>query len=235
MKTQHTIIAMAVSALFAVPAFASDNDCESCNSATSSVEISQTIEYADVTNEKVENTAEIDDNFMKNAEGNIGVNMGVGTGNQQANAASISDAEFCFNGAANASIDIDQTSKHNDVDNNGATNIASLEDNAMKRVSGNVGLNMAAGDHNQQTNAMAMANVSVRGSSFANASVEADQKSHGNETENERYRCTNTTNTASLGDNAMQWAYGNVGVNIAAGTGNQQFNGLSLASAKSSQ
>ena len=38
-----------------------------------------------------------------------------------------------------------------------------------------------------------------------------------------------TTNTANLSGNALQGASGNIGVNIAAGTNNQQYNGLSIA------
>jgi hypothetical protein len=38
-----------------------------------------------------------------------------------------------------------------------------------------------------------------------------------------------TTNTSFLGDNALQNASGNIGVNIASGTNNQQFNGLAMS------
>ncbi len=38
-----------------------------------------------------------------------------------------------------------------------------------------------------------------------------------------------TTNTSSLGDNAFQNASGNIGVNIASGTNNQQYNGLAIS------
>ena len=38
-----------------------------------------------------------------------------------------------------------------------------------------------------------------------------------------------TTNTALLGDNALQNASGNIGVNITSGTNNQQFNGMAMS------
>jgi hypothetical protein len=43
------------------------------------------------------------------------------------------------------------------------------------------------------------------------------------------YVAVMTTNTASLSGSALQNAQGNIGVNIAAGTGNQQANSLALA------
>jgi len=38
-----------------------------------------------------------------------------------------------------------------------------------------------------------------------------------------------TTNTSTLGDNALMNASGNIGVNIASGTNNQQYNGLAIS------
>jgi hypothetical protein len=43
------------------------------------------------------------------------------------------------------------------------------------------------------------------------------------------YVAVMTTNTASLSGSALQNAQGNIGVNIASGTGNQQANSLALA------
>lgn len=244
MKTQHTLIALAVSALFAAPAFASTNGdngddngnfdpCPTCATATASVYDGQKMEYLDVENDKVDNTAKVKDDFMRGASGNIGVNVSAGGNNQQANAAAIAkaDGDFCFRAElADASAFAWQSSRHNDVDNDGVTNYATLKDNAMQNVSGNVGLNIAAGDGNQQKNDLAIAVVKHAG--VASATTGAYQKSHGNEIENELYRCTNTTNTAILQDNAMQNARGNIGVNVAAGNFNQQFNGLTVATAK---
>ena len=45
---------------------------------------------------------------------------------------------------------------------------------------------------------------------------------------------SNATNTASLSGNAFNAASGNIGVNVSAGTGNQQANSLSLAVAQPS-
>lgn len=38
-----------------------------------------------------------------------------------------------------------------------------------------------------------------------------------------------TTNTSSLGGNALMGAAGNIGVNIASGTNNQQYNGMAVS------
>lgn len=244
MKTKHTLIALAVSALFAAPAFASgQNDgpprhdpCPTCDVATASVHDGQEVKYLDVSNDRTDNKAIVKDNFMQNASGNIGVNEAAGGNNQQANAAAIAsaDGKFCFRAPeADASAYANQSSYRNDVENTGSANLAIMKDNAMQNVSGNVGLNIAAGDGNQQKNDLAIAVVS--GSGVADASTGAHQSSHGNDIDNDLARSycrtINSTNTALLKDNAMQNAKGNIGVNMAAGSFNQQFNGLTVASA----
>ncbi len=239
MKTKQTLIALAVSTLVAAPAFA--EDCYYCDAATASVEDMQIGMGNNVYNEGVLNSASVNNKVLQNAKGNIGLNVAAGSNNQQANAAALADAQFSFGGAA-ASIGAVQESVYNTTVNGwdwwywyyGTTNTASMNDRALQNVSGNVGVNIAAGDGNQQKNDLAIANASgwwwdgyyYYGGS-ADASTGAFQGTFGNSTYN-----YDTYNIASMNNCAMQNASGNIGVNIAAGSGNQQFNGLSLATAQ---
>ena len=237
MKTKQTLIALAVSTLVAAPAFATEHDpCDYCDAATARVFDVQIGVGNYVYNEGVTNSASVNNRVLQNANGNIGLNVAAGSNNQQANAAALADAQFSFGGAA-ASIGAVQVSGFNDTVNvpawdywywyQSTTNTASMNDRALQNVSGNVGVNIAAGDGNQQKNDLAIANASNYWYySSAEASTGASQGTFGNSTYS-----FDTYNTASMNNCAMQNASGNIGVNIAAGSGNQQFNGLSLATA----
>lgn len=236
MKTKQTLIALAVSALVAAPAFAD---------SAASVNDEQIGLFNFVYNEGVLNSASVNNRVLQYANGNIGLNVAAGSNNQQANAAALADAQFSFGGAA-ASIDAAQVSGVNGTVNvpawywdghywywyQSTTNTASMNDRALQNVSGNVGVNIAAGDGNQQKNDLAIANASGWWDGYyyggsADASTGAFQGTFGNSTYS-----FDTYNTASMNNCAMQNASGNIGVNIAAGSGNQQFNGLSLATAQ---
>ena len=289
------------------------------------------------TNVLLDNTATVGDSVMESAKGNIGLNVAAGDNNQQANAAALAatDAGFVF-GSADSEIFAHQMAMSNGTYNYGVTNTASLSGNALQNASGNIGVNIAAGNSNQQKNDLA-ASVSV--SRMAEASVAVKQMAGGNTTQNvpdERtqtytsrgessiylsggyggygyggysgqsdqigdvypdtwtgtthpggsqtghidldsavqggsdlnddggalafnedgslafyeygdmylsgyassYYTTSftvwepTTNTASLSGSVLQNASGNIGVNVAAGTNNQQYNGLAMAAAQ---
>ena len=244
MKTKQTLIALAVSALVAAPAFADDS-----YASVFDVQIGVG-NY--VYNEGVLNSASVNNWVLQNAKGNIGLNVAAGSNNQQANAAALADAQS--SDGADASIGAVQVSGFNETVNvpawlgwewvaddghggfwwwyQSTTNTASMNDRALKDVSGNVGVNIAAGDGNQQKNDLAIANASSCGTctvdgGSAEASTGAFQVTFGNATFN-----YDANNFASMNDCAMRNASGNIGVNIAAGSGNQQFNGLSLATAQ---
>ena len=85
------------------------------------------------------------------------------------------------------------------------------------------GLNVAAGVGNAQSNALA---ASVNGSgTIAKASADSEQLTFWNDLIAE----CDLDNTAFLNGSALSNAIGNIGVNIAAGIGNAQHNGLSIA------
>lgn len=207
----------------------------------------------DVKNDATKNTATIESS-LNGASGNVGANVAAGDNNQQANAAAIAtaDAYFVFGFGqgleANASIGVTQNAYDNNLVNYGTQNNASLVDSGND-VQGSVGINVAAGNFNQQKNDMALA--SSEEAFTAEASVTVMQESSGNTTNNHTgdvYEVndglqvvasgfgwwppqtpqTPVVNNASL-SNSLNNASGNVGVNIAAGGGNQQSNTLAIA------
>ena len=195
-----------------------------------------------VTNKAIKNTATVKDS-VKGAEGNMGVNAAAGSGNQQDNAVAIATADetFVF-GTAASLTSATQTNSHNNDHNYGTQNNAKL-DSSGNGSSGNVGINVAAGDFNQQKNNLAIA---VSNGRIAGAGATANQTSNNLSVINEAgasylsnvntwsqgsYGNHNTTpvvNNATM-DHSFNGISGNGGANIAAGVGNQQSNSLSIA------
>ncbi|WP_137822669.1 hypothetical protein [Pseudomonas sp. D(2018)] len=207
-----------------------------------------------VENNETKNSANIDGS-LNGATGNVGANVVAGDNNQQANAAAIAtaDASFVFGhaqGEANANINVTQKAHDNDLTNYGNPNSASITGSG-NGAQGNVGMNVASGNFNQQKNDMAIA--SSEQATTATASVTVLQESNGNTTANnvgDVYEVdaglnsvssgmgwnpgpiskpqTPVVNTASI-SGSLNNASGNVGVNVAAGGGNQQSNTLAIA------
>lgn len=115
-------------------------------------------------------------NAVNGANGNIGMNNAAGDGNQQDNAAALATADesFIFGAAVSASS-ATQMNTGNTVANYSSTANASLN-NVGNGGSGNIGVNNAAGDFNQQKNNLAIA---VSGGRVANAAAAANQTSTG--------------------------------------------------------
>lgn len=133
-------------------------------------------------NEVVENTAGIADEVGSEASGNLLFNVAAGDNNVQDNAAALSaaDAGFAF-GLADAEVFVNQSGSGNITMNQGVTNDAGLGGNAFSAATGNIGVNIAAGNNNAQKNAMA---ASVATAAYAQASVSSNQMSAGNMTGN---------------------------------------------------
>ncbi|MNZ17207.1 hypothetical protein D3C78_341950 [compost metagenome] len=129
-----------------------------------------------VLNQGTENTADVNGS-LNEAEGNAGLNVAAGDMNQQDNEAAIasSDADWIFGGSY-ASTDANQSQHDNIAVNISTTNSATL-DGSANNSSGNVGVNVAAGDFNQQKNMMAAASSGGR---YAIASGPVNQDSTGN-------------------------------------------------------
>jgi hypothetical protein len=134
-------------------------------------------------NEGTVNEAEMNSSAT-GASGNVGVNVAAGNGNQQDNASAIANAasnssldnSFVF-GTATATADVTQYSNNNKVNNFGST-ASAVMGGSGNGGSGNMGINIAGGDLNQQKNTMAIANTNAPlGNATATAS--ADQQGPG--------------------------------------------------------
>lgn len=144
--------------------------------ASATVEDTQESSDNAVINMGTKNTANVDGS-LGNASGNVGVNVAAGDMNQQANAAALAtaDEKFIF-GYAYASTDVTQNNTDNTALNLSTTNKATLN-NTANGASGNVGINVTAGNYNQQKNDMAAA---VSGGATAESYSGATQTSTGN-------------------------------------------------------
>jgi hypothetical protein len=96
---------------------------------------------------------------------------------------------------------------------------ASLGSGALGGATGNIGVNMATGVDNAQSNDAALSNMDV-GPVFGNAQIYSTQASSGKATVGD------FSFVSSVGNNALAGATGNIGVNIASGVGNVQNNSL---------
>ena len=170
------------------------------SAAVAVIDNRQSISSEWVENDLLNNTASIGDAVGQTASGNLGFNVAAGDNNVQDNAAALSatDAQYAF-GMADAEIFVEQVdgggSSYHDGDywwssdgnytsNAGVTNSASLSGDAFQNASGNIGINITAGNNNMQKNALA---ASVATTSMAQASVSSNQKSSGNYVSNSGY------------------------------------------------
>jgi hypothetical protein len=129
-------------------------------------------------NDKLNNTSSINNHVGASAAGNIGMNVAAGDNNAQDNAASLSaaDASFSF-GMADAEVFVNQNGSGNATLNRGVTNAASIDNNAFRNATGNIGVNVTSGNNNEQKNALA---ASVATTDYAQSSISSNQVSSGN-------------------------------------------------------
>jgi hypothetical protein len=205
-------------------------------------------------NAGVVNDSNISGDVGNSASGNLGVNQAAGDFNAQGNSAAISaagssssssDASFTFGcdwggcggdpgsagGMADAETFAHQSLSGNTTDNHGTTNNTNISGGAFNGASGNIGVNQASGDNNEQLNQLAAATTSDN--VYALATSTLDQEWSGNKVSNDPYSqwCfdQNTSNNANLSGDVLSGASGNIGLNQASGTGNLQSNSLSMA------
>ncbi|CAG9223530.1 conserved exported hypothetical protein [Paraburkholderia tropica] len=103
---------------------------------------------------------------------------------------------------------------------------ATTGDGAAKGASGNIGVNIAEGVNNAQSNDASLAAVDA-GNVFGNAQIFNTQSSGGN------VKVNNYVLNAGVGNNALAGATGNIGVNVASGVGNAQNNSLAASTTTS--
>ena len=142
----------------------------------------QSISGNGATNQMLNNEAGIDGDVAANAAGNLGFNVASGDNNAQDNAAALSaaDASFSF-GMADAEVFVNQYGGGNVTVNQGVSNSAGLGGNAFSGAAGNIGVNVASGNNNEQKNALA---ASVATSAYAQSSISSNQVSSGNAVSN---------------------------------------------------
>lgn len=177
---------------------------------------------------KTENNASADNSGNSN-NGNTGINVQAGSGNQADNSGAISSAKGDF-ATVFAVVDVNQNSGLNNFINKGTQNNASL-DNSVNRNSGNVGYNGQAGQGNQGKNNLAIttadgkniaAAANTEQNSLANSYLNTAASGYGHHGKPQY-----VSNNASL-DNSVNNNSGNVGVNLQSGAGNQASNSLSV-------
>ncbi|MHB1913908.1 MAG: hypothetical protein ACYCQN_03880 [Acidiferrobacteraceae bacterium] len=224
-----TPVAIAIAALCSAPAFAGTTSATASNSQSTSANQPNTPYYPANTNSS--NNAKLTNTVLQHASGNVGVNNAAGDTNQQANTTSIAASMYTDNNNnASATVENTQSQSQNSTNylsNSNAENHAELDHHVLQDASGNIGVNNAAGDNNQQGNATAIATTNMEDSSTnATANVDSDQTMSNFVT-----TTNNSSNKAELEGHALENASGNVGVNNASGYNNQQANGLAVAKA----
>jgi len=187
-----------------------------------------------------ENNAAINAYAFASANGNIGANDASGNANQQSNTTYI-DYATTLN---EVSVDTDQHNGHNLVIGSGGeetitkskdrdhdkTTTTETEEfqtayiggHAFSSATGNIGVNVAAGNLNQQSNVA----VILSKDNLSKVTVHTDQHTGGS------VYLFDGLNESDIGDNAFQSASGNIGANVASGNANQQSNTLVVNTSK---
>ena len=155
--------------------------------------------------------------------GNLGINIAEGIDNAQSNDTSLASVDI-GNVFGNAQVFNVQSSSGSAKINNFNLN-ASIGDNSLQNVSGNVGVNVASGIGNAQNNSLAGAVTTTPGYAATTAMVATDNNSQ----DASLAVKGQFQGTAMLGAGALAGSTGNIGVNIAGGAGNLQHNGLAIA------
>lgn len=268
MKLQLTVLALA---LVAAPAFAQDDARTNTRTNISNdISVRGSVSVRGTIDVNAESAATIDqdqattanssygdgdatagahNNAGRDAQGNVGLNIAAGAGNAQSNDVAMSavDGGRVF---ASAMSFNSQGTFGNLVDADGARDVniaAAVDGNVLRDAKGNIGVNVAAGVGNAQSNSMAASvnTGSAGGSSsdessrcrgdcqqddpsgaIAKATADSQQLTLMNILDPD---CGDLDTSATMSGNALRGVQGNVGVNIAAGVGNAQHNGLSIA------
>ncbi|WGS48969.1 hypothetical protein LFL96_14480 [Paraburkholderia sp. D15] len=173
-------------------------------------------------------TATTGSSAANGVSGNLGINITEGIDNAQSNDVSLASVDI-GNVFGNAQIFNSQASAGTARINNFNLN-ASIGDNSLQSVSGNVGVNVSSGIGNVQNNSLAGAvTTTTPMNAETTAMVATDDNS---QTANMSVK-GQFQGTAMLGSGALMNASGNIGVNIAGGAGNLQHNGLAIAALNS--
>jgi len=132
-----------------------------------------------------------------------------------------------------STVDSKQVINDNSVDSVGTDptdNVASLSVGVLQAATGNIGVNVSAGDNLVQQNAAALTTVgSATGGADAEIFLYQESFNNTSTVSTTVGSLTLLNNTSSLGGNVLQGASGNIGVNVATGAFNAQHNALALS------
>lgn len=129
------------------------------------------------------------------------------------------------NGLGMAVVENNQKAAGNSTLNFFHDNKSKINDDVFRNVTGNLGVNEAAGTNNIQSNNAAIAAIDAN---FAFGSGDAEIFSK-QQTYRNRVGSFASTNKAVISDDAFRDTHGNIGVNITAGDNNIQTNNLALS------
>ncbi|MFI9652214.1 hypothetical protein [Guyparkeria halopsychrophila] len=239
MKTQlkMTLVASAVAAVISGPAMAMGGDYvdyvnndygdqyEQDIDRDVSIDVDKNINTDVNTDVAVDHDINIDKNIDVDKNVDVEKNVAVNKTHNEMERVDRVLRDIAINASAGATANDRQINQGNTVDNLGVTNDAFISDNVGNGASGNIGMNVAAGDTNVQDNAAALAAVDagfVFGESYSEVNVA--QTNTDNETMNE-----GVINGANVQQSAFANASGNIGVNVASGTGNAQKNTMAAS------
>jgi hypothetical protein len=182
------------------------------------------------------------DTFNVDSSGNVGVNLAAGYFNEQMNAASIAVAEDSDEDAVGGWAEASTTSlqsmigvaqyaadgflDEDDPEQGGGANNFRDRNTVLGATvtgSGNIGVNVAAGSLNQQANLMTLAVANNSDLSEANSGLIQSVLISAVEQQDSINSITGLD---------IAGASGNIGVNMAAGAGNQQLNSLTIAASQ---
>lgn len=206
-----------------------DDPDPTVNHATSVLSNHQVQVFQATFSASADNTAGVGDYSGQNAKGRIGENVAAGSQNMQGNNLVISNAGGT-NTSSYAGIWSDQDGAIFSLAILGqVTNTSYLNGDALWSASGNIGVNIASGAQNMQANNVAGATGNGTDNSAPHQSAVAqifDTQSGGPFSGSLAF---GTSNSASVGGNALRAAKGNIGANVASGAQNVQANNLAIS------
>jgi len=220
MKTnfKFTPVALAIAAFAASPAFAQPENGDGLNvtayvDAKADLALEANAHLALNTSNTSVNLKKTVNNEMKvKTKGNIDVY-----------------GDLSVDSSTMAVVNDSQVSYQNHVMNQESTNSATVSGSVLDNAAGNIGVNVTAGDNNQQANAAA---ISAADASFVFGSTDAEAFAYQHAEHNHTMN-SGQTNTAGASDDVAMNAAGNIGMNFSAGSSNQQKNDLAIATGNS--
>lgn len=178
-------------------------------------------------------TAQLTNSFDSTAQGIVGANIAAGQANAQSNNVAVSNvtgdadqSELLAESDQSLSMNSSPDSDSVNVDRNSTSSLSSTFSSG---VSGVIGVNIASGQANAQSNNVALAQYAQQDQGNALESTAKSAQTVGGENSQLASATGTIDNDASISDSFSGDVSGIVGVNIAAGQANAQANNVALA------